>query len=156
VCSTCQPCANRPRAANQPNELQDRGVIKQVDAIFRHGDFAFCAAHKHDANRGECVTKFFDRQIVERLTLPSRKGMEENERFVFIEARDRVAGRERETQRAADWHAEGFNERKVALDSVGVAIDLRGMLVKKARPLPRVAHSVELPRMTHLADKRAA
>src|SRR4029077_15363316 len=44
----------------------------------------------------------------------------------------------------------------VALNRVGVAIDLRGMLVKKARSLPRVAHSVELPRMTHLADKRAA
>ena len=131
-------------------------MIEQVDAIVRHGDFAFCAAHEHDANRGECVTKFFDRQIVERLTLPARERMEEDERFVVIEARDRVTGRERETQWAAGWHAEGFNERKVALDSVGVAIDLRSMLIEKTRPLSRVAHSIELTRMTHLADERAA
>ena len=86
---------NRARRS-QPNELQDRGVIEQVDAIVRHGDFAFCAAHKHDANRGKCVAKFFDRQIVERLTLPlAREGMEEDERFVFIEARDEVTSGER-------------------------------------------------------------
>ena len=61
--------------------------------------------------------------------------MEQDEGFVLIEARDRVTGGQRETQRAADWHAESFDERKVALDGVGVAIDLRGVLVKEARSL---------------------
>ena len=82
--------------------------------------------------------------------------MKKNERFVFIEARDRVAGGKRETQRTTDWHAEGFNKRKVTLDGVSVAIDLRGMLVKKTGPFSRVAHSVKLPRTTYLSDKRTA
>jgi hypothetical protein len=53
------------RPAHEPDELQDRGMIEQIDAIFRHGDAAFGATDEHDTRGRQGVAKFLDCQIAE-------------------------------------------------------------------------------------------
>ena len=142
------------RMANEPDELQDGGVIEQVDAILRRRQCAPGAADEDDAVRREGVAEFFDNKIAERLSLPAGEGMQEDKGSVLIEAIDAVAAWQGEAQWPPHRHAEGFDEREVALDGVGLAIDLGGVLVKEMGAFARVAHPVKISRMTHPANER--
>lgn len=53
------------RLADQMNELQNCGVIEEVDAIFRHRDLALALAHENNPVRGKSMTKFFHREVAE-------------------------------------------------------------------------------------------
>src|SRR4051794_34421349 len=82
--------------------------------------------------------------------------MEQNKRLVLVEVRNRVAGRKRKTQRPRDGNAEVFDERKMTLNGVRLAVAGCGLAVKEAGSFARVAHSVEFSWATHSADQRAA
>src|SRR5450432_2532432 len=103
----------------------------------------------------ECMTEFFDRQIAEGFALAARKGMEQDERFALVEARDRIAGGEGKAQRPSDFRAEILGERKVTFDGVRFPIHRHDMIVKPARSFPRIARAVKLPRMALPPDECA-
>ncbi len=143
------------RAANEPDELQDRGVVEQIHAILWGWHFLFCPTDDDDATRSERVAKFLHRPIGERFAPPAGEGMEEDKRFILVETRDRIAAGEGKTQGARHRHPEVLDEREVALDGVSVAIDRGGLPVEKMRALARVAHPVEFPRVTRLPNQCA-
>ena len=62
------------------------------------------------------------------------EGMEENERRVFVEAREGVAGGKRTTQRIADLGPGAFGQLEVTLDGVFAAIHLGPAMIKKREP----------------------
>jgi hypothetical protein len=98
------------RPADEPDELQDGGVIEQVDAVIWDGYLALTSTDDDDAVRGESVTELFHRKVTQGLALAAGEGVKENERLIFIEALDSIARRQREAQGALHWNAKRPNE----------------------------------------------
>ena|SRR5689334_14283061 len=121
------------------NELQNRGVIEEIDAILRHRNPAFALADQHHPMRSESVTEFFHREIAERFPPATCERVKQNEWIISGEVRNRISGRQLESQRAGDGNLERFNEFEIALNRVRPTINRRRFLVEKTSTFAGIA-----------------
>src|SRR4051794_21094015 len=82
--------------------------------------------------------------------------MQEDERRILIEPRQRIAARNRRTQRVPDFRPRAFSQFEVALDGVLAPIYFCSLMIKPARAFARIAHSEDLLCAADLGDERAA
>ena len=82
--------------------------------------------------------------------------MKKNEGRVFAKTGQRIAGGKGKAQLARNRCAESFGELQVALDGMSATIDVRDLVVKKARAFARVAHAKNFARATAAGDECAA
>src|SRR3712207_5255876 len=71
------------RFADQPHELQQGRLIRQVDAVFRNLAAQFRFADDHHARRRAGAAEFFDGAVAHRFATAAREWMEQNEWRVF-------------------------------------------------------------------------
>ena len=64
---------------DQPDELQDAGVIEKVQAVLGYGHFPFASTDEDYAAGGERMAKLFHREIVQRFFLAASEWMKEDE-----------------------------------------------------------------------------
>jgi hypothetical protein len=144
------------RRADEPDQLEERGLIQQIHAIFRYADSARRPADDDDAYGVECFAEFLDDGVSQRFPIPPRERMEQNEWRKRVETGQRVARRQREAELFGDCGAEGFRELQVAIDRVRSSIHFRGMPVKQPRTFSAIAHSPELPGAADFSDECTA
>src|SRR5262249_25710488 len=144
------------RPSDQPNELQDAGVIKEIQAVLGYRHFPFASTNQDHASWGKRTAKLFHREVVQRFSLAASEWMKEDEWFVFIESGNRIAGGEGEMQWPTNREAECFDKGEITIHGMGVPIDRGTVLIKKMCPLTGIAHSVKCFRVTHLADQGTA
>src|SRR4051812_47135249 len=82
--------------------------------------------------------------------------MQQNERHMSVEVRQRIATREGKTQRQPHHRAERFCELEITLDSMRAAIDSCDVIVKETRSFAAVAHPVNFPRSAQTCDESTA
>src|SRR3954465_1866877 len=77
--------------ADQPDQLEEGGLIDQVHAILRDREIARRFSDDDDADRVKGVTKLFNHGIAERLARSTGERMEDDEGGIRGEARQRIA-----------------------------------------------------------------
>ena len=142
--------------ADQADKLEQGSLVGEIDAIFRSVDLAVRFSNDNDTRRRENLAKFLDDGIGKRFVPATGEGMEKNERRIFVEARESVAGGKRTAQRIADLCPGAFGQLEVTLDGVFAAIHLGPAMIKKARTFATVAHAVNLFGATEFSDERTA
>src|SRR6266699_1400671 len=142
--------------ANQPNELEQCGLIDQAYAILPDGERPITQSNQNNATRCNNATKLINHQVAQRFSLAAGERMQQNERHVFIEARHWIAGGKRNKGRPSNGRAELFRKLKVTLDRVCPSVHRCDMVIEKACPFASIAHSVKLSRPADAADQRTS
>src|SRR3954452_2098861 len=92
--------------ADQPDQLEEGGLIDQVHAILRDREIARRFSDDDHADRVKGVTKLFNHGIAERLARATGEGMEDDERWIRVEARQGVAAGQRKPKLLRERDAE--------------------------------------------------
>src|SRR4051812_7185403 len=125
-----------PGGADEPDQLEEGGLIDQVHAILRDREIAGRFSDDDDADGIKGVTKLFDHGIAERLARSTGEGMEDDERWIRVEAREGIAAGQRKPELLRERDAERLGELQVAVDRVSPTIHFRDVPIKKARSFP--------------------
>src|ERR1700693_3800600 len=83
------------RHANQPDELKQRSVFRELDAVARRVDLAIRLTNDHDAGGSKHTAELLDYGLGERFALAAGQGMTQDKWRMYIETGQRVAARKR-------------------------------------------------------------
>lgn len=145
-----------PSFTDEMDQLQQRGLITEIDAIVGRGKTAPAHADNNNARRGEVATEPCDDFVRERFAPATGVGMEQDEWIVMLEAWQRIAGRKRETQWTFDVHTKSFRKLEITFDRMSATIHVCDAVVGKSRALAGIAHSENFTCATDARDERTA
>ena len=132
----------KARGANEPDQLEERSLVGQLDAIFSRLDLVLRLSDNDHARGEKRVAEFFDYSIRERFATAAGKRVKKDKRRIVIETGKRIASWDWATMRLADRGARALGQLYIAFNRMRAAIDLGEAIVKPARALARIAHSV--------------
>jgi len=100
------------------------------------------------------AAEFFNHSIRERFATAAGKRMKKDERRIIIEMRKRITRWDWAAKRFADGSARALGQLYITFDRVRATIDLGDAIVKPARALARIAHSINFSRPADFCNQR--
>ena len=145
---------HKARGANEPDQLEERSLVGQLDTIFGGLDLVLRLPDNDYAGGQKSAAEFFNHSIRERFASTAGKRVKKDEGRVVIETRKRVARWNWAAKRRADGRARALGQLYITFDRVRATIDLGDAIVKAARALARIAHSINFSRPADFCNQR--